>query len=96
MTITRICWPTPPPARRAKRLPLGISCDGCGGPMRSLPGYWLKRNEYFVACKAGCWGCAECFGTHRKGQLGCNNRPQPAGQENALGIGQQATDDGLL
>lgn len=49
---------------RAKRLPKGFVCDGCGGPCRSLPSAIpLDRGVYCFECKAGCWVC-ECGETH--------------------------------
>ena len=55
-----------PPAKRAKRLPPGMTCRHCGGPVRSLQGYWLGPNEYAVECRAGCWACIDCGGFHLK------------------------------
>lgn len=57
----------PPPAKRAKRLPKGIVCSCCGGPLRSLQGYWLKRNEYAVECRGLCCVyCHHCDDKHPK------------------------------
>lgn len=61
-------WGTPP-AKRAKRLPPGLTCECCGGPLRSLKGFWLDRGQYAVECKAGCWACYECGDFHHKDEI---------------------------
>lgn len=82
------------PGRRAKRLPKGMVCESCGGPMRSLPGYWLGRGVYAAECKAGCWACAACGEMHAKDYV-CNIRVLADRRLNGAGPGTLEFDDEL-
>ena len=81
MSRLAFLWGAPPPAKRAKRLPLGLKCEHCNEPMRSIKGVWLGRTEYAAECPAGCWRCIDCGEMHRKGDTCPQSDPNNQARE---------------